>query len=139
MFTLDEERVRRWFADADDGIGESWWLAESPARGIEQVVADFDEAISSDVEGWGISLYPLIYESDADGLLIVVYRGGRYDNPGLAGHPMDWDDYFRAPRDSMLLQALTVDQILDILRTVVEYANQIIRGEEDETRRTRNG
>lgn len=134
MFTLNEERVRRWFAesDADDSIGESWWLDESPARGIEQVVADFGESIDSDREGWAIWLYPLIYDSDPDGLLIVVYRGGHYDNPGLAGHPMDWDDCFEGPRDSMLLQALTVDQILDILRTVVEAANQIIRGEERE-------
>lgn len=133
MFTVNEDKIRADFAEIGDpeGIGESWWIGlESPARDIEQLVADWGEAITSDREGWSIWLYPLIYESDADGLLIVIYRGGAYDQPGLAGHPSDWDDYVPGPRAAFLNAPLGADGVIGVLRCVADAANRIIEGEE---------
>lgn len=95
------------------------FLGESPGRGIDELVSRFSDCIHSS-DSADILIYPLIYESDADGVLIVVRN--EFHKPGLAGTPADWDDY---ASHEMLHGDLTLEQVTEILQAVVDEANRI--------------
>jgi hypothetical protein len=100
------------------------WL-ESPARSIEEIFADLTGHVDhpghlSRPAGCDILVYPLVYESDPDGLVVAVTRSGR---AALMSYSMDWDDIAereQADRD------LTPAEAVAIVDEIVRYANELL-------------
>ncbi|WP_116996327.1 hypothetical protein [Desertimonas flava] len=105
------------------GVDEMPTWDESPARMIEQTF--YDVAVEAGhlagPDGWSILLYPLIYDSDPDGLLVTVVRPNPL--PALAGNPSDWDDWL--PKDSSA-RSLSVDETIDLVQRLVDEANRLV-------------
>lgn len=120
LFTLDEMRLREYLdtLDPEDDLPVVW--ATSPARCLDEIVAQFGRYIDNR-SGAEILVYPLVYESDPDGVLVVVRK--TFSQPGLAGTPADWDDYFSA---NQLDETLTPSQVVEVLAAVVAEANRLI-------------
>lgn len=123
QFELDVDAARAALAEAvanDDGP-QVW--SESPGRAIESLFYDLCEHLvcppGSDY--YDIGVYPMIYESDPDGVLVVVRRPAPL--PALAAGPWDWDDL--APRGS-LERALSVDEALAIVTGIIGCVNELL-------------
>jgi len=121
-FRLDEPAARAAL-DAMTEADKMPYLSESPARLIEGLVFDLDAHIEppDGFDTYSILLYPLIYEGDPDGILIVV-RPPR-PGPALASYSMAWDDLLT--RDAWGRE-LTTDEVIETLGRVVWIANDLL-------------
>lgn len=114
-YSLDEPRLRAFYRNIHED-DMPYLQIESPARSIDEIVADCSPFISG---GSGvIQVYPLIYDGDPDGLLIAF--GAPERGPRVVG-PMDWDDV--ASSDYLYGGSLTVQQIIAIVNNVIREAN----------------
>lgn len=120
-FDTDAARAALTAAAANGDLPTLW--SESPARSIDTLFYDLSEHLicPPDYDRYDVGVYPLIYESDPDGILLVVRRPTPL--PTLADGPWDWEDL--APRDA-IDRDLTVDETLGIVREIVRYANDLL-------------
>lgn len=127
-FDFDATAARAALADAANG-DDLWLSSESPGRAIDSLFYDLSDHLVCP-PGYGpydLGVYPLIYESDLDGLLLVVRRPTPL--PALADGPWDWDEL--APRDA-LDRPLTADEAIGIVTEIVRYANDLLASVEQQ-------
>ncbi len=125
-FTVDEAGILAHFDDFDPDDMPYIGL-EYPSRDLEQLMSDLGEFIAKP-EKYCILVYPLIYDSDPDGVLIAV--GGPWGHSRyLATSPMDCTDIVDR---SDFEQNMTAARAVEIVNDVVRYANELLDGLLDE-------
>ena len=122
-FEFDTDAARAALAEAAADGNLPTLSSESPARSIDSLFYDLSEHLvcPPGYDRYHLGVYPMIYESDPDGVLLVVRRPSPL--PALADGPWDWDDL--APRDA-IDGDLTVDEALGIVHEIVRYANELL-------------
>lgn len=122
-FELDTDAARAALTEAAADGNVPTVSSESPARSIDTLFYDLSEHLicPPGYDRYHVGVYPLIYESDPDGVLLVVRRPSPL--PALADGPWDWDDL--APRDA-LDRDLTADEVLGIVHEIARYANELL-------------
>lgn len=122
-FEFDADAARAALAVAAAHGDDPWLSSESPGRAIDHLFYDLTVHMTCPpgYDRYDLGLYPLIYDYDPDGLLLVVRRPTPL--PALADGPWDWDDL--APRHA-LDRALTADEATGIVTAIVQYANDLL-------------
>lgn len=95
----------------------------SPARAIESLFYDLSPHVicPPGYQSYDIGLYPLVYEANPDGVLLVVRRPHLL--PALASGSLNWDEL--APPDAHD-RDLTADEALDIVAGILRHANDLL-------------
>lgn len=121
-FELDEVSLAEHLEDVDD---DDLPYGEHPGRVIEEILADFGPHIFGP-PFCDIIAYGMVYEYDADMVLVVVYRKARSN---LCSYSVEWDDI--APKKVGREQggSFTRDDVIETMRRLVEAANDILDAE----------
>lgn len=96
---------------------------ESPGRCIEEIMDIAGDTIGAfnAPEGYAIGVTVVRYESDADDVLVTVFRP---DNKAtLCSHHLSWDDY--APSEA-LGEILSESTCIEIAEQVCRVANDLL-------------